>query len=345
MVFPAFTSVSRYTHLRQDNVGEEVSRYLLESSAQRLLLDMIFSLKTKNTTMASGKMRIDSMGRLLLETIEQGLATRIGRVPQGHSNGKRYCAETDINPYFGIDVHSFTDISRITLWFSAQINSSFSRDRGPHELFCTSLCACRCPGASDPGPGRGHGPSHGHARHARADRSSSQRSSGLLRSVERPRLRQHTADASNSLHASDNDPPRDTNSPRPTQTRHLPDVGLAGERQLLEVQAVRRSGFRLKPGQMLRVRWQTVWLRAALLPSTFCNCFSCFCPSQRQLTERCACSADYVSTGAKKALHGQKVSSVRTICVLFRHEIQHGEDRMAVGPERSSKNRFLYWEK
>src|SRR5215469_6359065 len=179
MVFPAFTSVSRYTHLRQDNVGEEVSRYLLESSAQRLLLDMIFSLKTKNTTMASGKMRIDSMGRLLLETIEQGLATRIGRVPQGHSNGKRYCAETDSNPYFGIDVHSFTDISRITLWFSAQINSSFSRDRGPHELFCTSLCACRCPGASDPGPGRGHGPSHGHVRAVRADRSSGQRSSGL----------------------------------------------------------------------------------------------------------------------------------------------------------------------
>src|SRR5215469_15602908 len=102
MVFPAFTSVSRYTHLRQDNVGEEVSRYLLESSAQRLLLDMIFSLNTKNTTMASGKMRIDSMGRLLLETIEQGLATRIGRVPLGHSNGRRYCAETDINPYFGI---------------------------------------------------------------------------------------------------------------------------------------------------------------------------------------------------------------------------------------------------
>src|SRR5215469_548456 len=278
MVFPAFTSVSRYTHLRQDNVGEEVSRYLLESSAQRLLLDMIFSLKTKNTTMASGKMRIDSMGRLLLETIEQGLATRIGRVPQGHSNGKRYCAETDSNPYFGIDVHSFTDISRITLRFSAQINSSFSRDRGPHELFCTSLCACRCLGASDPGPGCGHGPSHGHARPVRADRSSSQRSSGLLRSVERPRLRQHTADASNSLRASNNDPPPDTNSPRSTQTRHLRDGGLAGERRSLGVPAVRRSGFRLKPGRTLRVRWQTVCLRAALLPSTFCSCFSCFCP-------------------------------------------------------------------
>ena len=125
-------------------------------------------------------------------------------------------------------------ISRLTLRCSAEVNSSFSRDRGPHELFCTSLCACRCLGASDPGPGRGRGPSHGHARPVRADRSSSQRSSGLLGSVERPRLRQHTAD------------------------------------------------------------------------------ITC-----------------------------QKVSSVRTICVLFRDEIQYGEDRMTVGAERSSKNRFF----
>src|SRR6516165_8126444 len=231
-------------------------------------------------------------------------------------------------------------ISRITLRCSAQINSSFSRDRGRHELFCTSLCACRCLGASDPGPGHGHGPSYGHARNAPAGRSNSQRSSGLLRSVERPRLRQHTAAASNSLRASNNDPPPDTNSPRSTQTRHLPDGGLAGERRSLGVQAVHRSGFRLKPGRTLLVRWQTVCLRVALLPSTFCSCFSCFCPSQRQLTGRCVLSAGYVSTGARKALHGQKVSSLRAFA-FFRGEIQHGEDRMTVRPERSSENRFF----
>ena len=66
-----------------------------------------------------------------------------------------------------------------------------------------------------------------------------------------------------------------------------------------------------------------------------------FLPFQRQLTGRCVRSAGYVSTGAKKALHGQKVSWLRAICVLFRDEIQHGEDRMTVGPERSSKNRFF----
>jgi hypothetical protein len=70
-VFPAFTSVCRYTHLRQGNVGEEVSRYLVESSLQRLLLDIIFSLRTKNTTMASGKIRnvstVDSFFRYLEE--------------------------------------------------------------------------------------------------------------------------------------------------------------------------------------------------------------------------------------------------------------------------------------
>ena len=224
--------------------------------------------------------------------------------------------------------HAITrTISRITLRCSAQINSSFSRDRGRHELFCTSLCACRCLGASDPGHGHGHGPSYGHARNAPAGRSSSQRSSGLPRSVERPRLRQHTADASNSLCASNNDPPPDTNSPRSTQTRHLPAGGLAGERRSLGVQAVRRSGFRLKPGRTLRVRWQTVCLRVALLPSTFCSCFSCFCPSQRQLTGRCVRSAGYVSTGARKPLHGQKVSSLRAFA-FSRDEIQHGEDRM-----------------
>jgi len=47
----------------------------------------------------------------------------------------------------------------------------FSRDRGRHDLFCASLCACRCHGASDRGPDRGHGPNHGRVRNARADRS------------------------------------------------------------------------------------------------------------------------------------------------------------------------------
>jgi hypothetical protein len=81
---------------------------------------MIFSLKTKNPTMASGKMMNDSMGRLLLETIQQRLAqscpvvmsaaidcdyagaiptTRIARVPPGHADGQRRHTETDINLY------------------------------------------------------------------------------------------------------------------------------------------------------------------------------------------------------------------------------------------------------
>ena len=124
----------------------------------------------------------------------------------------------------------------------------FSRDRGRHDLFCTSLCACRCLGASDCGPDRGHGPSHGRARTAHVDRSSNQRSSGPLHNVERPRLRQHTADASSSLGASDNDRPPDTSSRRSTRTRYLPDRGMAGERRSLGVEAVRRSEFRLRPG-------------------------------------------------------------------------------------------------
>jgi hypothetical protein len=95
-----------------------------------------------------------------------------------------------------------------------------------------------------------------------------------------------SADASNSLRASNNDPPPDTNSPRSTQTRHLPDGGLAGEQRSLGVQAGRRSGFRLKPGRTRRVRWQTVCLRVALHRSTFCSCFSCFCPSQLSVSLR-----------------------------------------------------------
>jgi len=124
----------------------------------------------------------------------------------------------------------------------------FSRDRGRHDLFCTSLCACRCLGAIDRGPGRGHGPSDGRARNARADRSSSHRSSGPLHNVELPRPRPCTADASSSLGASNNARPSDTSSRRSTRTRHLPDRGTAVERRPLGVEAVRRSEFRLRPG-------------------------------------------------------------------------------------------------
>src|SRR5262249_30725615 len=123
-----------------------------------------------------------------------------------------------------------------------------SPDRGRHDLFCTSLCACRCLGASDRGPDRGHGPSDGHARNARADLSSSHRSSGPLHTVERPRPRQHMADASSSLGASNNDPPPDTSSRRSTRTRYLPVRGMAGERRSLGVEAVRRSEFQSIPG-------------------------------------------------------------------------------------------------
>ena len=50
----------------------------------------------------------------------------------------------------------------------------FSRDRGRRDLFCTSLCACRCLRASDPGRDRAHGPNDGRARRARVDLPSSQ---------------------------------------------------------------------------------------------------------------------------------------------------------------------------
>ena len=45
-----------------------------------------------------------------------------------------------------------------------RLSQSFSRDPGRHDLFCTSLCACRCLRASDRGPDRGHGPSDDCAR-------------------------------------------------------------------------------------------------------------------------------------------------------------------------------------
>jgi len=122
-----------------------------------------------------------------------------------------------------------------------------SRDRR-HDLFCTSLCACRCLGASDRGPDRRRGPSDGRARSARTDLSNSRRGSGPLHSVERPKRRQHTADASSSRGASNNDHLPDTSSRRSTRTRHLPDRGMAGERRSLGVQVVRRSEFRLRPG-------------------------------------------------------------------------------------------------
>src|SRR5215475_3877689 len=114
----------------------------------------------------------------------------------------------------------------------------FSRDRGRHDLFCTSLCACRCLRASDRGPDRGHGPSDGRARNAPADLSSSHRSSGPLHSAERPTPRQHTADTSSSLGASNSNPLPDTNNRRSTRTRHLPDRGMAGERRSLAVATV-----------------------------------------------------------------------------------------------------------
>src|SRR6516164_6999910 len=124
----------------------------------------------------------------------------------------------------------------------------FSRDRRRRDVFYTSLCACRCLRASDRGRAPGHDPSDGRARSVRADRASSHRGSCSLHSMGRPRPRQHMADASSSLDASNNDPPPDTSSRRPTRTHHLPDRGMADERRSLAAGEVRRSEFRLRPG-------------------------------------------------------------------------------------------------
>src|SRR5260370_38405985 len=83
---------------------------------------------------------------------------------------------------------------------------SFSRDRGRHELFCTSLCACRCPRAA-------------------RDRKIEDR---VARSV----IRVVSIDEAEDL-SSNNDPPPDTSSRRPTCTRYLPDWGMAGARRSL----------------------------------------------------------------------------------------------------------------
>jgi hypothetical protein len=122
---------------------------------------------------------------------------------------------------------------------------SFSRDSGRRDLFCTNLCACRCLGASDRSRDRGRGPSDGRARNARADLSNSHRSSGPLHNVERPIPRRHMVDASSILRASNNDRVPDTSSRQSTCT---PDRGVPGARRSVAAGAVRRSGFRRRPG-------------------------------------------------------------------------------------------------
>src|SRR6516162_8477378 len=77
--------------------------------------------------------------------------------------------------YTGINawVQEGSDLARTARLFlkksgPPRLSQSFSRDPGRHDLFCTSLCACRCLRASDRGPDRGHGPSDDCARNARA---------------------------------------------------------------------------------------------------------------------------------------------------------------------------------